>query len=276
MPEIESFDARAGLPIASVVAVLARDGAVILHDAVTTAVVEAVAKELRPHFDVDGKTTENDFNGYRTLRVGAVLGRSPATAALIAHPALLSILDAVLLAYCSNYRIGSTTGIEIHPGEMAQMLHRDDAIYPLRIPGVEWQVAANWALDDFNTENGGTRVVLQSHRWNAARHPTRNDAMVQAVMSRGSVLLYLGSVYHGGGANRTDRPRMGLVNTYSLGWLRQEENQYLSVDRAIADRLPPEVRRLMGYQRSGLLGSFPGDEEPFQYPKRQPIADSAS
>jgi ectoine hydroxylase-related dioxygenase (phytanoyl-CoA dioxygenase family) len=76
-------------------------------------------------------------------------------------------------------------------------------------------------------------------------------------MPKGSLLVYLGSVWHGGGANRSNRARMGLVNTYSLGWLRQEENHYLTIPREIADSYPEPVRRLMGYQAHGLVGWYP-------------------
>ena len=80
-----------------------------------------------------------------------------------------------------------------------------------------------------------------------APHEATTDAdhTVQATMSKGSVLLYLGSMLHGGGANRTELPRMGLVNTYALGWLRQEENHNFAIPREIADSyaagLPSQV-----------------------------------
>jgi len=234
----------------AIVAALRRDGAAIVEGWASEALVDTVRDELRPYFDREGTWDQGDFNGYRTLRIMGILGRSRASAELIGHPRLLEALDAILLPHCIDYRIGSTTGIEIWPGEDGQRLHRDDSIYPLRLPGVEWQVSTNWALDDFTVENGATRVVLGSHRWQDFRVPDERE-VAHAVMARGSVLIYLGSVMHGGGANRSERPRAGLVNTYSLGWLRQEENQYLNVPRAIADRYPERIRRLMGYQGHG-------------------------
>lgn len=87
-------------------------------------------------------------------------------------------------------------------------------------------------------------------------------------MPKGSALLYLGSLWHNGGANRSNKPRMGLVNTYALGWLRQEENQYLTVPREIADSYPERVRRHMGYESHGLiLGVYPGDPDGHWYGK---------
>lgn len=256
---IQSFAPDAGLR--DILAALRREGAVILQELVPPALADRVAAELRPYFDTEGTKPQNDFNGYRTLRVSGILARSRSAAELIAHPRLMEIADAILLPHCINYRIGSTTGIEIWPGESAQLLHRDDAIYPVRIPGLDLQVSSNWALTDFTPENGATRVVPGSHRWMEPGEPLE-DCVVQAAMPKGSVLVYLGSVLHGGGANATNRPRMGLVNTYSLGWLRQEENQYLTIPREIAETYPEPVRRLMGYQGHGrLLGWYPDNPD---------------
>ena len=193
--------------------------------------------------------------------MSGVLGLSRTSAELIAHPRVMEIADAVLRPNCANYRIGSCTAIEIHPGEKAQALHRDDDFYPIRIPNVEFQIGVLWALDDFTLENGATRIVPGSQNLQKMSSVEEAD-VVQAVMSKGSVLYYLGSTIHGGGANKSQYPRAGLINTYSLGWLRQEENQYLTVPREIADSYPEHVRRLMGYQAHGkYLGVYPDDPD---------------
>lgn len=256
---LQSFDGAAGS--SEVLAALKRDGAIILRELAPGELVERVAAELRPFFDAEGTAPQNDFNGFSTLRVSGILARSRSAAALIAHPRVLEVADAILLPHCINYRIGSTTGIEILPGERPQMLHRDDEIYPLHVPGMERQISTNWALTDFSVENGATRLIPGSHAWKELRTLDESEA-VQAVMPRGSVLIYLGSLYHGGGGNGTNRPRMGLVNTYSLGWLRQEENHYLTIPREIADSYPEPIRRLMGYQGHGrLLGWYPSNPD---------------
>ena len=164
---------------------------------------------------------------------------------------MLAVADRILLPNCINYRIGSNSGIEIYPGEARQVLHRDDSIYPLRMPDVEWQFSALWALDDFTIENGATHVVPQSHQMVDPTIVPASEESVQASMPKGSLLLYLGSVWHGGGANRSQRPRMGLINTYALGWLRQEVNQYLDIPPDVAARYPEHIRRLIGYQMHG-------------------------
>lgn len=114
---------------------------------------------MRTAFDREGHLFENDFNGYKTLRLGGILALSRTAVELIAHPLVIEVADTVLERHCECYRIGSSTAIEIQPGEASQVLHRDDDLYPIRIPGVELQIAAMWALDDFTLENGATRVV---------------------------------------------------------------------------------------------------------------------
>jgi len=244
-----------------IIEALKRDGAAIVRHAVAPTVADAVLAELRAPFDRVGKCDENDFNGYKTLRVSGILGISPTSPELVAHPLVMKVADAVLLAHCINYRIGSLTAIEIQPGEAEQFLHLDDNIYPFRIPGMQLQISAMWALEDFTAENGATRVALGSHTSgsNNKYHSVEaefGDNIVQAVMPQGSVLFYLGSTLHGGAANRSNAPRAGLINTYALGWLRQEENQYLNVPREIAEQHSPLIQRLMGYQMHKTLGAF--------------------
>ena len=241
-----------------------RDGGVIVLNQAENSIIDTLADEFRPHFDQQGAKFQNDFNGYKTLRLSGILGISRTSAELIAHPRVIEVADAVLGPHCVNYRIGSCTAIEILPGEQAQVLHTDDSFYPIKIPEVEFQVSAMWALDDFTVENGATRVVPGSH---GHQPPAANEAdVLQAVMPKGSVLFYLGSTLHGGGANQSGSPRSGLINTYSLGWLRQEENQYLTIPRDVADSYPEQIRRLMVYQAHGSsLGVYPDDPDDYWF-----------
>jgi ectoine hydroxylase-related dioxygenase (phytanoyl-CoA dioxygenase family) len=233
----------------SVVGALRRTGAAVVTNVLDADIVDACAVEIRAEFDGRGKLQQDDFSGYRTLRCSSVLGYAPTTARMIGHPWVLAVADAILKPHCLAYRIGSTTGIEILPGEDDQVLHQDDSIYPLRIPGIEFQIGVMWALNDFTEDNGGTRVVLGSHAVSACDEALGEP--VQAVMPKGSVLFYMGSLWHGGGANRSSGPRLGLINTYALGWLRQEVNQYLAVPPEIAARYDETVRRLLGYTKHG-------------------------
>ena len=243
-----------------IVRALTTDGGVIIADQVSDDLIDQISRELSPHFDAEGHKFRNDFNGYKTSRLGGILALSTTSQQLIAHSRVTEIADRVLKPHCASYRIGSCTAIEIHPGEENQALHRDDDIYPIRIPQVEFQISAMWALDDFTEDNGATRVAPGSQDLRPISDVTDAD-LVQATMTKGSVLFYLGSIIHGGGANKSELPRSGLINTYSLGWLRQEENQYLTIPREIADGYPEDVRRLLGYQAHDHLGVYPGDPD---------------
>ena len=256
---LKSFHNESGSE--EVVDALMGDGGAIVIEQVAHDTIDKVARELRPHFDEQGHRFQNDFNGYRTLRLSAILEISRTAADLIAHPRVIEVADGVLRPHCTSYRIGSCTAIEIQPGEESQVLHSDDGFYPIKIPEVEFQISAMWALDDFTVENGATRVIPGSHG-HKETHDQDESNVVQAIMPKGSVLFYLGSTLHGGGANRSDSVRTGLINTYSLGWLRQEENHYLTIPREIADSYPEQIRRLMGYQSHGpYLGVYPDDPD---------------
>ena len=241
--------------------ILLRDGGVIVTDSAPVDLMDIIAEDLRGPFDAQGLKFSNDFNGYKTRRLSAILALSRTSADLIAHPLVMQVADIVLKRHCTSYRIGSSTAIEILPTEEAQVLHRDDDFYPIRIPGVEFQISAMWALDDFTVENGATRVVAGSQDMRDI-DGIKDDDVEPAVMPKGSVLFYLGGTVHGGGANQTDKSRSGLITTYSLGWLRQEENMYLTIPREIADSYPDHIRRLMGYQTHGkYLGVYPDDPD---------------
>ena len=243
---------------------LNRDGAIIIDNILSRDYMDKVQNELRPFFDKIGKLDESDFNGYKTLRVSSLLSFSESSCKLVEHKNILKLADSILLQNCLNYRVGSLTGIEIHPGETKQVLHRDDAIYPIRIPGLQMQISVMWALTDFTAKNGATRVALGSHKdlevpGGSIEYQSDEKLEIiesQAIMSKGSVLIYLGNTLHGGGANSSNETRSGIVNTYALGWLRQEENQYLNVPREIAKNYSKKIQQLLGYQMHRTLGGF--------------------
>jgi ectoine hydroxylase-related dioxygenase (phytanoyl-CoA dioxygenase family) len=259
---LKSFEANASP--AAVVDVLRRDGGVIVRDLAPVGLIDACAAELRSSFKEFHETQRTDFSGPKTLRCSGVLRYAPSCAELIAHQMVLDVADAILLPSCAEYQIGSTTGIEILPGESDQQLHRDDTPYPIQVAGFELQIGVMWAFNDFTAENGATRVVPGSHRFLRAWHRPDLTHWVQAVMPKGSALFYLGSTWHGGGANRNHSPRTGLINTYCLGWLRSEENHTLEVPPQVARQYGARVRRLLGYTTHGAghdqLGYYGGND----------------
>ena len=248
---------------AAVVEMLRRDGAVVVKDLAKPRLVDTIRSELRPELDSCGLEAKSHFNGSLTLRTNGILSVAPSAAELVDHDMVVRVADEILLPHCATYQVGSLTAIEILPGESEQALHRDDSLYPIDNAGMELQIGVMWALDDFTEENGGTRVVLGSHRFLRSWHLPGLTDWESAVMPKGSALFYMGSTWHGGGANQSDAPRMGLINVYSLGWLRQESNQYLETPPEIAARFSPRLRALLGYTPHGSgddrIGKFRGD-----------------
>lgn len=225
-----------------VLADLDRDGYAVVESLLSSDEAAAVRTGLR---DILDRTPmgRNDFEGYQTRRIYALFAKTRAFDALALHPLLLGVLDAVL---GPSYQLSAPTGIEIGPGEKAQFLHMDDGIYPLPRPHPEVVLNSMWALDDFTVENGATRVVPGSHRW-TDRIPVDPDETVPVTMPAGSVLFIVGNLWHGGGANRTDRPRLGVLLEYAAGWLRQQENHVLAVPPEIVRTLPERLQELIGY-----------------------------
>lgn len=230
---------------AAMIGALERDGAVVIDFLLAPAELAALRASLLPALQ-DVPDCTGPFFGRATRRMSGLIERVPPCRALLVHPLLLQIMDAVLLAGCSDYQINLTQAIRIGPGEKAQMLHRDGLMFRLRLPEIETMVNCMVAVDDFTAENGATCVVPGSHRWPDERVPLPHE-VVSAEMPAGSVLIYLGSLIHGGGANDTAAPRLGMVLSYCLGWLRQAENQYLAVPPELVRSLTPRLQQLLGY-----------------------------
>jgi ectoine hydroxylase-related dioxygenase (phytanoyl-CoA dioxygenase family) len=248
-----------------IVTALQDSGSVIIENVLSDEVLSGLSDDLRPEFDREGHLYQNTFNGHHTLRVGGVTKYSAHFPTLHLHPTVLAIADAILKPHCEVYQVGSTTAIEILPGEDAQVLHADDACYPSHLLPFEAQISALWALDDFTVENGATRVVPREMGVEKPED-AREEHVVQAVMPKGSVVIYLGSTIHGGGANLSDAPRKAVVNTYCLGWLRQEENQYLTLTKEEVAAQSDEMRRMLGFQAHGpYLGVWPEDPDGLWY-----------
>lgn len=194
----------------------------------------------------------NAFLGLRTRRLFNLLARDPVFRAVPVFERTLGVVERVLDPECL---LSSMTAIEISPGESRQPLHCDDGSHGLPRPGPPYGVVAIWALSDFTRENGGTHLVPGSHRFD--RIPRRGDApeTVQVEMPAGSVLFYNASLWHGGGANRSEARRLGIVVNHCAGFLRQEECQLLAIPREQVVEFPSRLRRLIGYGTyRGLLG----------------------
>ena len=241
---------------------LARDGCCIVDRLVAPDVMDRLLGELEPFLQAT-PVGADEFAGHRTRRTGSLIARSETARELIEDPLVLGAVKA-LLADATNIHLHLTQVIAIGPGETAQTIHRDQWAFDFfPFPnGYEVQCNTIWAMTDFTEENGATRVIPGSHRYEDKRRFTIEDTE-PAEMEKGSVLFYTGSLYHGGGPNRSDATRCGLNITYARAWLRQEENQYLSVPREIARELPRSLQKLMGYARGAYaLGYIDGGTDP--------------
>jgi len=241
---------------AEIIETFRRDGAVIIRSLMDPALHNRVGDELAPWVSrtPDGR---DDFVGRQTTRTGALVARSPACRDLVMNEMIMDLGHRFLTPYTNKIQLHLTQVINIKPGQGTQPLHRDRLAWGGYIPNqIEPQFNTIWALTDFTEENGATRVVPGSPHWEEDRRATDQDK-TQAVMSAGSVLLYSGSVIHGGGENRSSHDRTGINITYCLGWLRTEENNYLSCPPDIAKDLDPGLQELLGYTMGNYaLGYF--------------------
>ncbi len=232
--------------------ILEEDGCLVITDLVNSGDLGSLTNELEPIFNIT-PNSKGIFHGYNTRRFGGIVKKAPASHKLITHPVILKIMDEILGLHCSRYQLSLTQAIRIYPGEQAQIIHTDDTMYPFSHPLHQSMVNVMWACSDFTAQNGATRLISGSHLWDEEK---RKDPKVYAVadklalpaeMPKGSALIYYGSLWHSGGANNSDAARTGLVFSYNLGWLRQAENQYLSVPKDIAKTLSRKLRELVGY-----------------------------
>jgi ectoine hydroxylase-related dioxygenase (phytanoyl-CoA dioxygenase family) len=233
--------------------VIARDGYTIVENAIEPDVLEELNEDLfRLERDYEVVPADNSFEGDRTVRIYNLLAFGRLYEAIPVHDHVLPIVEGVLDRGCL---VSSLSSISILPGETAQPIHADDQLIPLDKPHAPTVCNSMWALTDFTEENGATRVIPGSHLADCSPDYGKPYDSVPAEMAQGSVLVWHGSLWHGGGANRTDQRRVGVAMNYCAGWIRQQENQQLGIPREIAARFSPRLRQLCGYGiYNGLMG----------------------
>jgi ectoine hydroxylase-related dioxygenase (phytanoyl-CoA dioxygenase family) len=262
------------MDLAAQLARLEADGFVVLEGLLSQRELDTYRAALEPHFARQA-FGRNDFEGRRTERVYTLPAVAPAFADLAAHPAVLALLDALL---APNYLLTAGQAIRIHPGETAQALHFDDSFYPFPRPRAPISVATICAIDDFTADNGATEVIAGSHRWGdvVPRDAVSSEDFAQTtrygrgadsalalsddnaagvvdavpqpvVMPAGSVVVFLGTLWHRGGANRSTAPRLAVTYQYCEPWARQQENFTLAIAPEVARTMPERVQELLGY-----------------------------
>lgn len=249
--------------------ILKRDGALILTGVLSEDDLKQVRAEITPYVDATPKGADM-FTGHKTTRTGALVARSAKCRELVTHPSVIAAANAFLKPYCERIQLHLTQVIRICPGQTAQAIHRDRWAWGTHLKFLEPQFNTIWAISDFTRENGATRVCPGSLDW-ADDYQPKDEEIGYAEMPAGSVLIYSGGVFHGGGENISNGDRVGINITYTLGWLRQEENQYLSCPPDIAKTLPRDLQELIGYSMGGYaLGYYtpplPAGEGPESVP----------
>jgi len=219
------------------------DGYAIVENALDMIEVRALSSQIKPHLEVTDPDCADAFMGERTKRFGRLLHRVPMTRKMVLDPVVLSTANALLLPYGPTCQVHFTGVMHIMEGETKQNLHRDLSPFPNPAPTLV--LATMWAVTDFTRHTGATVFVPGSHKWPDSRIPLKNELAV-AEMAAGSVFLYAGNLIHGAGSCKSGS-RTGVALQYCVGWLRQEENQYLAVPLELARTFPKKLQRLMGY-----------------------------
>jgi len=249
--------------IDEIVSIIKRDGGVIIENFLNDEITQDIYQTLSQQLELIPDGEDEYFAGTKTRRMSRLFARLPQMPSVAMNPVFLdtakSILQTPLHAWFGENRtehypdiqIGVTQAIQIWPGQKAQPLHRDDTVWLWQHPGYgrEARVQIMFAVTDFTEENGATRVIPASHLWDDQRVP-KEDETVAAEMKAGDALIWIGSTYHGGGANVSHAPRIGITMSYDLGFLRQEENHYLSLSTETIKSFPDELRGLLGWNIS--------------------------
>ncbi len=273
--------------MAKAVAETRRNGVVIVEDLFSPAEMDALAEQLDPALDAQ-TPGGGEFFGFQKRSVNAIFARGKVFSdTLLLNERLLELADGILLPEkpmaasspaveapsmmatidqsvgpnCHHYHLNATVAMQVCPGGGNQMLHRDEwryLPYMHRDPaGPELTLAFMVAVTDFTAENGATRYIPGSNAWAEGKRPSE-DEVIQATMGRGSVAAWLGSVYHGLGTNHTGIPRTGIIFSFGVNYLIQEENQFAAVPAQALAELPERARQLIGYRSSTALNYIPG------------------
>jgi ectoine hydroxylase-related dioxygenase (phytanoyl-CoA dioxygenase family) len=238
--------------VATHVEAVRRAGFTIVEDAFDTEFADALREDLdRLERELGVVPSGNDFEGARTVRIYNLLVHGELYERIPVHETVLPVVEGVLDPGCL---ISSLSSIVICPEEKAQPIHSDDILIPLDKPHAPIVCNTMWALTDFTEPNGATRLVPGSHLRENPQYGGDYDT-IPAEMRKGSVLIWDGALWHGGGANRTEERRYGIAMNYCAGFIRQQENQQLGVPAELVRRFPPRLQELVGYGvYNGLIG----------------------
>jgi ectoine hydroxylase-related dioxygenase (phytanoyl-CoA dioxygenase family) len=249
--ELRYFDKRAS--VADVKAYIDEWGFAVVTGVGDDETMDGIAKDMN-RYSKGMRPLEMEFFGGALIKVEGFVAKSSGMVELLNNPFLTDLSEKYLGA---DLLLNASGGFILTPGKRAQPLHHDDVLYAPFLPrgGPESMVNFMYAVTDFTAENGATRMVPGSHKWPGDRLPTAEDEVVDVVMPKGSVAIWLGSTWHGAGQNTTDTRRLGAEIAFNCGWLRPHEAYHLLVPPALARDMPPLVQEVLGYKaHRGMLG----------------------
>lgn len=241
------------------------DGYLVFENVLDGQMLSRVKSALAPYLDSPLKG-RNDFEGTKTNRVYAMLAKDPIFAELAIHPLALAFAEADL---GQTLRLSACLAIQLHRDETVQPWHFDDAHMLAPRPRDAWGLSAFWAIDDTTLENGATQFLRGSHLWGDDQSPLKLDTpafekrgldysdkdsefdIVTPELPAGSLMIAKSTLWHRGGANKTDKPRTIITPQYCVGWARQLENMVLAVPPEKAAKLPRRAQELLGYSIHG-------------------------
>ena len=243
--------------IDSLLAEVDEQGFVILRDLISQEVMGRIREESAPHLAHEGRT---EFEGYKTRRIYSVIEKTLSCNPIVEHPLVMALLDRLLMP---NYLLSQLQVISVGPGEIRQPLHHDDGFYPFPRPRKPFGAALIWAIDDFTADNGATLVYPGSHKWGDVSPGEIDESkLVPAVMPAGSAVFFLGTLWHGAGANNSDKPRLAATTQYCEPWARQQENYSLAISRERAKQCSDTVQSLLGYSMQFPFIGFVNGRDP--------------
>ncbi len=253
LDHLASEDMGGGKAAAAHIGRIAEEGYTIVEGAIEADLVDELVETLdRLETDLGVEPATNSFEGAQTLRIYNLLAHGEVWQRVPLHDRVLPVVEGVLDPGCL---ISSLSSINIGPGETAQPIHADDMLIPIPKPHPPTVCNSMWALTDFTDANGATRIIPGTHLFDHSPDYGSPYDSIPAEMSKGSVLIWHGSLWHGGGANRTDERRIGIAMNYCAGYIRQQENQQLGIPTELVATFPMRLQQLVGYGvYNGLIG----------------------
>ena len=246
---------RISEPLAASLSAIKSEGFVVLECLIDASLVAEIKAELAPYLQ-QSLMGRNNFEGFASERVYALLAKAPRVADLVEHPAIIELLNQLL---APTYLLSANLAINVHPGETPQPFHADHASLPDSPRTNTNGISVIWALDDFTATNGATEIIPRSHCWQNET-PGANPETVQVIMPAGSAVVFHGSLYHRGGANQSDTSRLAITPQYCQPWLRQLENMVLAVPPEQAAQYSDQIQSMLGYsiRDPGFMGYVDG------------------